>query len=201
VPSFAEPVSQQCLDAIRSPDRTLLGRPQLERFLRDVRRSTARFKVVMNEVPIQQFYALPYDRWEGYEADRQRVLGGLRGVKNVVFLTTDDHATLVNDARLQTLESGGPRDSGILEVSVGPAATANLAIEVDAETGRPGAAALADSAFFQSAPPGGVGMRCSVLDQFSYGEVEVTRKRLTITPKGIDGRPERDGASRAGRSC
>ena len=25
----------------------------------------ATFKVVMNEVPIQQFYALPYDRWEG----------------------------------------------------------------------------------------------------------------------------------------
>ena len=25
----------------------------------------------MNELPIQQFYANPYDRWEGYEAERQ----------------------------------------------------------------------------------------------------------------------------------
>ncbi len=50
-----------------------------------------------------------------------RPLGGLRGgapgaacdlqqsVKNVIFLTTDVHATLVNDARFQTLEPGGPR--------------------------------------------------------------------------------------------
>lgn len=52
----------------------------------------------MNEVPIQQFYALPYDRWEGYEADRQRVLNGLQGVKNVVFLTTG----LVGAARATT---------------------------------------------------------------------------------------------------
>ena len=28
----------------------------------------------MNEMPIQQYYVLPYDRWEGYEAERQRVL-------------------------------------------------------------------------------------------------------------------------------
>jgi hypothetical protein len=27
--------------------------------------SKATFKVNVNEVPIQQFYALPYDRWEG----------------------------------------------------------------------------------------------------------------------------------------
>ena len=47
----------------------------------------------MNEVPIQQFYALPYDRWEGYEADRKRVLNGLQDVNNLVFLTTDVHAT------------------------------------------------------------------------------------------------------------
>ena len=198
LPSFAEPVSQQCLDTIRSADRTLLGGPQLARFLRDVKRSTARFKVVMNEVPIQQFYALPYDRWEGYEADRQRVLSGLRSVKNVVFLTTDDHATLVNDVRFQTLESGGPRDSGILEVTVGPVATGNLALEVDSITGRPGTATLADTVFFQTQPPAGVGMRCSVLDKFSYGEVKVTGKRLTFTPKGIDGRPQRDGSRPCG---
>jgi hypothetical protein len=30
-------------------------------------------------------------------------------------------------------------------------------------------------------------MRCSVVDKFSYGEVSVTSRRLTITSKGIDG--------------
>ena len=130
-PSLAQPVSQACLDAIRSPDRTFLGKRQLARFLRDVRRSTARFKVIMNEMPIQQYYVLPYDRWEGFEAERQQLLRELQSVKNVIFLTTDVHATLVNDARFQTLESGGPENSGILDVIVGPVATANFALEID----------------------------------------------------------------------
>jgi hypothetical protein len=61
-----------------------------------------------------------------------------------------------------------------------------------------GTGALIDTVFFQGAPPGGVGMRCSIVDQFSYGQVKVTSKRLTITPKGIDGKPQRDGAKPCG---
>jgi phosphodiesterase/alkaline phosphatase D-like protein len=193
VPSLAQPVSQACLDTIRSPDRTYLGRRQLRRFLREIKRSDARFKVIMNELPIQQYYVLPYDRWEGYEAERQRVLRELQSVPNVVFLTVDVHATLANDARFQTLEPGGPRDSGILDVTVGSAATANLGLEIDRAIGVNGGGALVDTAFFEPQPPGGVGMRCSIVDQFSYGEVRVTASRLTITPKGIDGQPQRDG--------
>jgi hypothetical protein len=56
--------------------------------------------------------------------------------------------------------------------------------------GVPGSGALVDTAFFEPQPPGGVGMRCSILDQFSYGQVKVTAKRLTITPKGINGQPQ-----------
>src|SRR5918996_4228324 len=196
-PPLAQPVSQACLDAIRSPNRTYLGRRQLTRFLREVRRSDARFKVIVNELPIQQYYVLPYDRWEGYEAERRRVLRALQSVPNVVFLTTDVHATLVNDARFQTLEPGGPRDSGILDVTVGPVATANLGIEIESEIGVQGAGTLVDTAFFTPRPPSGVGMRCAILDQFSYGEVRVTANRLTITPKSIDGTPQVD----EGRPC
>jgi alkaline phosphatase D len=197
-PSLAQPVSPACLDRIRSPDRTFLGRRQLRRFLRDVKRSDARFKVIMNEMPIQQYYTLPYDRWEGYAAERERVLRELQSVPNVVFLTTDVHATLVNDARFQTLEPGGPRDSGILDVTVGSAATANLGLEFDTALGMTGVGALIDTAFFEPQPAAGVGMRCSILDQFSYGQVKVTANRLTITPKGIDGRPQRDAGSPCG---
>ncbi|MEK6250825.1 MAG: alkaline phosphatase D family protein [Actinomycetota bacterium] len=189
VPSLSQPVSQACLAAINDPNRTFLGDKQLKRFLHDVTHSHARFKVVVNEVPIQQFYALPYDRWEGYAADRQRVLSGLQGVKNVVFLSTDVHATLVNDARFKTLEPGGPVNSGILDVSVGPAATATFAREINDRTGSPASAAALDAAVFEPQPPAGLGMQCSGLDQFSYGEVNVTSSKLTITPKGIDGNP------------
>lgn len=190
VPSLAQPVSPACLAAINDPRRTFLGERQLKKFFHDVKHSGARFKVIINELPIQQFYALPYDRWEGYEADRQRVLSGLQGVKNVVFLSTDVHATLVNDARFKTLEPGGPVNSGILDVTVGPAATANLALEINNATGSPASAGAVDAAFFEPQPPDGVGMQCSILDQFSYGEVQVTSSRLTITPKDINGAPQ-----------
>jgi alkaline phosphatase D len=185
LPPLAEPVSPACLDAINDPDRTLLGEKQLKTFLHDVRHSQARFKVVVNEVPIQQFYALPYDRWEGYEADRQRVLSGLQGVNNVVFLTTDVHATFVNDARFKTLEPGGPENSGILDVTVGPAATKPFAQEINDVVGNESAAALIDLLFFENV----LGMQCSGINQFSYGEVAVTSTQLTITPKDIDGNP------------
>jgi alkaline phosphatase D len=196
-PSLAQPVPPACLAAIRSDRRTFLGPRQLARFIKDIRASNARFKIVMNELPIQQYYVLPYDRWEGYEAERQQVLRALQNVKNVVFLTTDVHATLVNDARFQTLEPGGPRNSGILDITVGSAATANLGLEIETEVGVPGAGALVDAAFFEPQPPSGVGMRCSIVDQFSYGEVKVTANRLTITPKGIDGQPQQE----SGRPC
>jgi hypothetical protein len=103
------------------------------------------------------------------------------------------HATLVNDARFQTLEPGGPRTSGILDVTVGPAATANLVLEIERTTGLSGGGTLVDTAFFEPQPPAGVGMRCAIIDQFSYGQVRVTANRLTITPNGIGGRPQRDG--------
>jgi phosphodiesterase/alkaline phosphatase D-like protein len=152
----------------------------------------------MNELPIQQYYVLPYDRWEGFEAERQHILTELQGVKNLIFLTTDVHATLLNDARFKTLESGGPQNSGILDMTVGPVATANFGLEIDQTTGQQGSGALVDTAFFTPPPPGGVGMQCSILNQFSYGQVTVTGSKLTITPKDIDGNPQQDNGAPCG---
>src|SRR4029453_470261 len=172
--------------------------PQRIRFLREVKRSQARFKVIINELPIQQYYINPYDGWEGFEAERQRVLSGLQGVKNVIFLSTDVHATLVNYARFQTLEPGGPKNSGITDISVGPSATRNFGLELENATGRPGIGTLADSLFLTPQPPGGLGMRCSVPDRFSYGQVEGTKSRLTVTPKDIDGNQITDNGQPCG---
>lgn len=187
VPSLRQPVSPACTAAINSPNRTFLGQRQYARFTSAVKASKARFKVIMNELPIQQYYVLPYDRWEGYEFERKRLLNYLKGnVKNVVFLTTDVHATLVNDARLQTLEQGGPQNTGIFDVTVGPAATENFEDEIDGAVGK-GNGRLVDDAFLETPPPNGVGMPCSAVKAFSYGEVKVTSSQLTITPKNIQG--------------
>ena len=62
-------------------------------------------------------------------------------VKNVVFLTTDVHANLVNDARFNTLGAGGVQNSGILDVTTGPIATANYSLEISDAIGNPAAGA------------------------------------------------------------
>ncbi|MEA2426781.1 MAG: alkaline phosphatase, partial [Thermoleophilaceae bacterium] len=143
-PSLARPVSQACLDAIRSPSQSMLGAAQYARFTKAVKASKAKFKIIMNETPIQQFYALPYDRWEGYEAERQKLLTFLKtNVKNVVFLTTDTHANLYGDARFSTFpEEGGPVDSGINEMVTGPVATMTFAKEIDNAAGKQGSGDL-----------------------------------------------------------
>lgn len=188
VPPLAQPVAPACLARIRDPGRTMLGRRQLERFTAAVQKSTATFKVVMNEVPIQQLYALPYDRWEGYDSERTRVLEMLSGVRNVVFLTTDTHANFVGDVRLRTLEPPGPLDTGMLEVITGPVATNTFSREIDSVLGTTGTGSVLNALFFKPAPPRGIGMRCAASDVYSYAQVRVTSTELTITLKDTNGR-------------
>jgi phosphodiesterase/alkaline phosphatase D-like protein len=195
-PELAAPPPPACLEAIENPSRTMLGARQLERFEQAVRNSTAIFKVIVNEVPIQQFYALPYDRWEGYAAERRELLRYLQGIDNVVFLSTDVHASMVNEVRLQTLEPGGPAGTGITEVTTGPIGTAPFALELNDAAGSSSAASLLRSLFFVPPPPLGVGMSCAALDQFSYAEVTVRASELTIELKDSRGEPVLDTADR-----
>ena len=196
-PQLASPVAPGCLTAIDDPARTMLGAAQYAAFTQAIQASTATFKVVVNEVPIQQYYALPYDRWEGYAAERERLLRFLQAnVKNVVFLTTDAHASLINEIRYQTL--GTVEGSGMWEVVTGPVATGTFAKEIDGFLHAPSAAAFIGSLFFKPAPPTGMGMPCAALDVYSYAEVSVTSKTLTVTPKDAQGRPVRE---QTGSAC
>jgi len=204
VPQLASPPPPACVAAINDPNRTMLGQHQREVFEKAIAQSSATFKVIMNEVPVQQFYALPYDRWEGYAAERTQLLTFLRdNVKNAVFLTTDVHANMVNDARLQTLEPGGPVNTGITEVTTGPVATKTFAGEINGAVGNPNAASEIRALFFNPPPPTGVGMQCSGLDQFSYAAVTVSKTQLTIHLKDIEGKPVQNTADRSkpGEPC
>jgi len=192
-PPLALPVAPACLARIQDPSRTMLGRSQFDRFTAAIRASTATFKVILNEVPIQQFYALPYDRWEGYEAERVRLLEFLRlNVKNVAFLTTDTHGNFVGEVRTRTLEPGGPVGSGILEVVTGPVATNTYSKEIDEALQSTGTGSLLNALFFKPAPPNGIGMQCAATDVYSYAQVRVTSTQLTITPKDLNGEPVRE---------
>ena len=191
-PGLRNPVLPACLAAIDDPARTILGARQYDAFTKAIKASTATWKVVVNEVPIQQYYALPYDRWEGYAAERERLLSFLQqNVKNVVFLTTDTHANLVNELRSKTL-SGAPVSYGIWEVVAGPVATNTFAKEIDDTLGQRGAGTAIGALFFKPAPPNGLGMQCAALDTYSYSQVTVTATRLTVAMKDAKGQPVRE---------
>jgi alkaline phosphatase D len=196
-PSLRNPVPPACLAAINDSSRTMLGRRQYTAFTKAIAASTATWKVVVNEVPIQQFYAQPYDRWEGYAAERDRLLRFLQGVKNVVFLTTDMHASAVNEVRLRTL-GGPPVGTGIWEVVTGPVATNTYSTSVDRLLGIAGGGTAVASLFFKPKPPNGVGMRCAALDVPSYAQVTVTSNRLTVASRDSRGRLVRE---KTGRAC
>ena len=187
-PALAKPVPQACLDAIASPQRTLLGAAQLAAFTSAIRASTATFKVVLNPEPLLQLYALPYDRWEGYAAERARVIDVLRSVRNVVVLTTDMHAHVIGEIRTETFGPGGPVGTGIWEVVTGPVATNTYAKEIDSFLGAPGFGAVVTGAFFKPSPPRGLGLRCAQTDAYGYAQVTVTSTTLTVQPRTAAGR-------------
>jgi alkaline phosphatase D len=203
-PPLSQPPKPGCVETIRDPSRTMLGARQFARFTAALQRSTATFKVIMNEVPIQQYYALPYDRWEGYEAERRRLMDFITGnqVRNVVFLTTDVHGNLVNPIKFSTLgEQGPPVDTGIFDFVTGPVATKTFHEEVADVFGSEGSANLVRSVVLKGNPPTGVAMRCAADDVFSYSQITVTGNSLTVQPKDINGSPVREDPSIGGAQC
>ena len=192
-PGLAQPVAPACLAVIRDPARTFLGAAQYAAFTSAIARSTATFKIVVNPTPLQQFYALPYDRWEGYEAERTRLVEFLRtNVRNVLLLTTDTHANLVGDVRVRTFEPPGPLDSGITEVITGPVATNTYAKEVDDTLGATGVGQAIGALFLKPPLPRGIGMRCVALDVYSYAQVRVTSSQVTVNLKDASGQAVTD---------
>ena len=187
VPGLAQPVTPACLAAIADPSRTMLGSRQYAAFVKAIRASTATFKVIVNEVPLMQLYALPYDRWEGYQAERERLLADLGSVKNAVVLTTDTHAHLIGEIRTRTFAPEGPVGTGIWEVVTGPVATNTYAKEIDSTLGATGSGAFVTSLFFKPPPPRGLGLACAQTDVYGYAQVAVTAKRLTVTPRTASG--------------
>jgi alkaline phosphatase D len=197
IPSLANPVSQQCLDTINDPNRTLLGKPQLQRFIDEIKASDARFKIVMNETPIQQFYGLPYDRWEGYAYERIELLNALTqaNLRNVVFLSTDTHAAFANVVRFRTLDNdvapsnapSGPQDTPYHDYVSGPVATNPFWMQIDNVTGQQGSGELLSNVFFKPQPPNGVGMFCAQGGVYNYAQVEVSSAGVTVAYKDQNG--------------
>ncbi|MFQ5806958.1 MAG: alkaline phosphatase D family protein [Phycisphaerae bacterium] len=81
-----------------SEERTLLGGQQLDWLTRGLVESTAEVKFVVNDVPLSYIGLLPYDRWDGYDAERRALLEFIDAheISGVIFLTTDFHSNWYN---------------------------------------------------------------------------------------------------------
>jgi alkaline phosphatase D len=163
-----------CMAALSDPERTMLGEEQKQFLFDTLKNSDATFKLIVNEVPISEMFTQPYDRWEGYRAEREEVLGfiAFSGIQNVVFLTTDFHANLLLDTYVSVLHpsdaQGRPTGLAIAKEAIaGPIAHDTLgddAVEAMGER----ADALFAGVLRQVARAS-----CVELDAFAYGIVEI----------------------------
>jgi phosphodiesterase/alkaline phosphatase D-like protein len=189
-PALSNPVPPACLAALNDPSRTMLGQRQYSAFTSAIKKSSAKWKVIINEVPMMEFGINPYDDWEGYEAEREKLLTFLRdNVKNVAVVTTDFHTNWVNDARIKTWpEDGGPVPSGIKEFIAGGVADHLFGKEIDDVAGKPDTWKLVDAAYLLKPPPDGPGMECSNMVTYGYAQLEASATKLKVVLKDNKGR-------------
>ncbi len=164
-----------CREAIANPNRTLLGAAQKSAFKQALADASATFKFVISETPIQQYYLGPYDRWEGYAAERAEILNFIReqGIEGVIFLSGDAHMNLMNDVYLDRFTDPA---AIAYEAITGPVAALTLTEALTRFIG-PGAVEQMHDALDL------IGVDCRHLDAYSYGLVEVEAGRATITLK------------------
>jgi alkaline phosphatase D len=105
----------------RTPHPIYLSDAQMAWLKGSLAASRARFKIILNSVPIARFptppaWSQPFDRWEGYAAQREELLSFIAGepIAGVWFVAGDFHLGLVH--RVETLG----RDSRLWEIAVGP---------------------------------------------------------------------------------
>jgi phosphodiesterase/alkaline phosphatase D-like protein len=92
------PSDPECVSTLLAdPGRTILGADQLDWLQSALLESTATFKIIVNNTPLSSLLVIPYDRWEGYPAERQTLLDFIAenlDPERVLVLTTDFHTNL-----------------------------------------------------------------------------------------------------------
>ncbi len=178
IAGLLERTDPSCLEAIADPSRTMLGAEQLAWLQNGLRESDATWKFVVNSTPIMELFVEPYDRWEGYAAERRQLLDFIlrHDIRNVVFLTTDWHATIFGEVRLDSFSD--PRAAGY-EFVVGPIGTTPLQRDVEQAVGEAGVAGIVAVIAGLARPD------CYDLDSYSYAvaRLDPVRRTLTVTAK------------------
>lgn len=166
------PVDPDCVAHVFDPDRTMLGAEQKQWLKDNLLSSEARWKFIINQVPMSQLFVLPYDRWEGYHAERNELLTFVsdNDIENVVFLTTDIHANWGGAVHLDIAETRARPIA--YEVTSGPIQTCYLECEFDKIAGE----GATDRFFGYLSGRKLIEFDCVNYDSFAYSTVTVPSK-------------------------
>ncbi|WP_340379325.1 alkaline phosphatase D family protein [Streptomyces sp. SS7] len=90
----------------QDPALTLLGAEQRRWLLNGLRTSDTRWNLIASQIMMAETDLLAgpgklwyYDAWDGYQAERNALLGELASVRNPVVLSGDRHLTMVSDLK------------------------------------------------------------------------------------------------------
>jgi phosphodiesterase/alkaline phosphatase D-like protein len=197
------PADPACIDHILEPDRTLLGGRQLRWLKRRLQDDSSKWKLIVNQVPIVQLFVLPYDRWEGYAAERADLLQFIADekIEGVVFLTTDIHANIGSPTFEDILVEGA--EPVAYEVVTGPMQTCTLDCEVDRVLGFDLAGELMrgflvdhDLVYNEDGIP-----HCAAIDEYGYSVVSTDARAARLRVEWRSSRPTADGRGRIVGGC
>ncbi|HCP61056.1 MAG TPA: hypothetical protein DIU14_01085 [Actinobacteria bacterium] len=188
-----QPVPRLCLKNLNAKGRTMLGSAQRHQFLSDLAASTATWKIVMSEDPMQQFFAFPYDRWEGFRWERNTILHNIddNNINNVVWLATDVHAFMAHTVDYNTDTAGSPSVvpacagvQGMCEYTVGPVATDTFAKEINDLSGSSTASGKVRGFLVVVNKD-----LCAGINNYGYGKVNIdgATHQLSVYPKFENG--------------
>jgi alkaline phosphatase D len=171
------PVDPDCLADVFDPTRTMLGAEQKAWLEKKLKNSTAKWKLIVNEVPIVEIFALPYDRWEGYHAERDELLQFIadKNIKNVVFLTTDHHMHAGGRVYVDITQEGA--EPVAYEMVTGPIQTRTINQQVEDILGIPNGGNILKNFLIDH---GLVDLDCVQVEEYGYGVVQ------TLDPSAAD---------------
>lgn len=191
------PTDPACIAHMVDPTRTMLGTEQLAWLKATLSGSDATWKLIVNEVPITQVFVLPYDRWDGYVAERADLLGYIRDnvIDNVVFLTTDIHASIGSRVYVDiTVDNDNPV---AYEVVAGPIQTCTLDCEVEKIRGQGQGQVL--QRFLVT--KGLVDADCIQINQYGYSTIEIPKDGSTLKARWRTNERAADGGGKQVADC